>query len=57
MFIEKMNYFSKELGLCQEWNNSSGLSANPNFSTAQAIVLLSALAIKNELFRKIVQTK
>jgi len=39
--------FSKELGLNQEWNNSSGLSLNPNFSTAKDIIALSALALKN----------
>jgi hypothetical protein len=42
-----MNAFSKELNLNQQWSNSSGLSFNPNFSTAQAITALSALAIKN----------
>ena len=33
-FIEAMNEFSKQLGLKQWWNNSSGLSYNPNTSTA-----------------------
>jgi len=42
-----MNLFSKELELEQEWSNSSGLPLNPNFSTAQAIVSLSALALQN----------
>lgn len=52
-----MNLFSKELDIPQEWNNSSGLPSNPNFSTANAIVSLSALALRNDLFRKIVTTK
>lgn len=52
-----MNAFSKELDLNQKWSNSSGLPSNPNFSTAQAITALSSLAIKNDLFRKIVTTK
>ena len=52
-----MNSFSRELELNQEWNNSSGLPCNPNFSTAQAIIALSALALKNDLFRKIITTK
>jgi D-alanyl-D-alanine carboxypeptidase len=55
--MSHMNAFSKELDLKQQWNNSSGLPFNPNFSTAQAITALAALAIKNELFRKIVTTK
>jgi D-alanyl-D-alanine carboxypeptidase len=52
-----MNYFSKELGLQQIWGNCSGLSLNPNFSTPEAIIILSALAMKNEFFKKIVGTK
>ena len=42
-----MNAFSKELGLNQEWGNSSGLSNNPNFSTAKGIVALAALALRD----------
>mgnify|MGYP006946578933 CR=1 FL=1 len=52
-----MNGFSKELGLNQKWNNTSGLPHNPNFSSAQAIMALASLAIKNNLFRKIVTTR
>lgn len=33
IFVAHMNFFSKELRLNQIWNNSSGLSINPNFST------------------------
>ena len=33
-FIYHMNGFSRELGLNQKWNNTSGLPHNPNFSSA-----------------------
>ncbi len=52
-----MNLFSKELNLNQIWNNSSGLSLNPNHSTPEAIIILTSLAIKNSTFNKIVNTK
>jgi hypothetical protein len=42
-----MNLLSKELELPQEWGNSSGLSSNPNISTAKAIVALATLALKD----------
>jgi D-alanyl-D-alanine carboxypeptidase len=52
-----MNGFSRELGLNQKWNNTSGLPHNPNYSTAEAIMALASLAIKNNLFRTIVTTR
>ena len=52
-----MNFFSKELDLPQEWGNSHGLSSNPNFSTAKAIVSLAALALKDETFSMVVNTR
>jgi len=52
-----MNEFSKEIGIKQSWNNSSGLSCNPNTSTAEAIVNLAALALQDHIFRSIVSTK
>ena len=57
IFMSHMNMFSKELGLEQEWRNSSGLSYNPNFSTGEAITALTILAMKNPLFRKVVSKK
>ena len=52
-----MNLLAKELKLEQTYQNSSGLSANPNLSTTQAITLLTSLALKNETFQKIINTK
>lgn len=52
-----MNLLSKELNLDQTWNNSSGLSINPNFSTPEAIVVLTSIAIRDPLFHEVVNTK
>ena len=56
-FVAHMNFFSKELRLAQTWNNSSGLAANPNFSTPEAISLLACLAVRHPLFHRIVNTR
>ena len=56
-FLAHMNLFSAELDLPQEWSNPHGLSANPNFSTAKAITALSALALQDETFHMVVNTK
>jgi len=56
-FVAHMNLLSKELELDQTWNNSSGLSINPNFSTAEAIAILTSIAVKDETFNAIVNTK
>ncbi len=56
-FLNHMNLFSKELGLKQEWGNSHGLSANPNISTPRSIVSLTALALTDTTFRKVVSTR
>jgi D-alanyl-D-alanine carboxypeptidase len=56
-FIAHMNLLSKELKLDQTWGNSSGLSFNPNFSSPEAIIILTAIAIRNPIFHRIVNTK
>ena len=52
-----MNMFSAELNLEQDWNNPHGLASNPNYSTAKAITALSALAMKDQTFQAVVNTK
>lgn len=52
-----MNLFSKELSLAQEWGNSHGLPNNPNISTAESIVALTALALKDSTFRMVINTR
>jgi D-alanyl-D-alanine carboxypeptidase len=45
------------MNLTQTWSNSSGLGFNPNYSTPEAITLLTAVAMRHELFAKIVNTR
>lgn len=52
-----MNLLSRELKLDQTWSNSSGLSLNPNFSSPEAIIILTAIAIRNPIFHRIVNTR
>ena len=52
-----MNLLSKEMNLNQSWSNSSGLSFNPNYSTPESIALLTAVAIRDPVFSKIVNAK
>jgi serine-type D-Ala-D-Ala carboxypeptidase (penicillin-binding protein 5/6) len=56
-FIAHMNLLAREMGLEQSWNNSSGLSSSPNFSTPQAIAILAAVAVRDPTFSQIVNTK
>ena len=56
-FIAHMNLLSREMHLEQSWNNSSGLSSNPNMSTPQAIALLASVAIRDPLFQTLVSTR
>ena len=57
IFIAHMNFLARELGIEQQFQNSSGLSLNPNFSTPKAISILSAVAMRNPLFSEIVSRK
>ena len=41
----------------QNFQNSSGLAFNPNLSTAKAISVLTALALKLEKFHEVINTK
>jgi D-alanyl-D-alanine carboxypeptidase len=52
-----MNLLSRELKLDQTWSNSSGLSFNPNFSSPEAIIILTAIAIRNPVFHRLVNSK
>ena len=45
------------MNLNQSWSNSSGLSFNPNYSTPESIALLTAVAIRDPVFSKIVNAK
>lgn len=45
------------MDLEQTWSNSSGLGFNPNFSTPEAIAVLTSVALKNQLFCDIVNTR
>ena len=46
-FISHMNLFARELGIEQSFQNPSGLSCNPNFSSPKAMALLTLLALQN----------
>ena len=46
-FIYHMNLLAKEIGIEQNYQNTSGLSFNPNFSSPKAITILTAIALKN----------
>jgi D-alanyl-D-alanine carboxypeptidase len=52
-----MNLLSKEFKLDQTWSNSSGLTLNPNYSSPEAIIILTAVAIRNPIFHRIVNSK
>ena len=56
-FISHMNLFARELGIEQSFQNPSGLSYNPNFSSPKAMGLLTLLALQNSEFKKIVNCK
>ena len=57
VFIAHMNLLSKEMGLDQVFQNSSGLSANPNYSTAKSIAIVAVVALQHPLFCDIVSCK
>jgi D-alanyl-D-alanine carboxypeptidase len=52
-----MNLLAHEIGIEQEYQNSSGLPTNPNFSSGRAVAILAAIALRNELFYEIVNQK
>ncbi len=58
-FIEAMNKKAKEIGMKNtKFNNPSGLDEKEgNFSTAYDMAILTSYAMKNETYRKVVQTK
>ena len=57
-FVEKMNDLVKELGLTgTHFANPHGLDADGHYSTAHDMAVLSAYALRNETFQKIVATK
>ena len=54
-FLRVMNYMAEYLGLTStNFNNPHGLSLKPNFSTAKDVNILAAYAMKNSLFKEIV---
>ena len=53
-FVEKMNAKAQALGLSNtRFANPSGLDANGHYTTAYDLALLTAYAMRNELFREI----
>lgn len=60
-FIKQMNVLYKELleDSTEEhvFQNPSGLSNNPNKTTAEQITLISAVALQNPTFKQVVCTK
>ncbi len=56
-FLFHMNLLAKQIGIQQSFQNTSGLPANPNFSSPKAITILTALAIKNPQFYQIINCK
>lgn len=56
-FAERMNVRAKTLGLTHtHFANPHGLSASGHYTTARELALITAEAMKNELFRTIVST-
>ena len=56
-FVELMNKKAQELSLNNtHFNNTHGLDSDGHYSTARDFALLTAYALKNETFRKIVST-
>lgn len=41
----------------QNYQNTSGLSLNPNFSSPKAVTILTAIALKSPLFYEIINCK
>ncbi len=57
-FVHSMNERAQQLGLRQtHFANPNGLDSEENYSTARDLAKLSAAALENERFRKVVSTK
>ena len=57
-FAELMNVKAKSLGLTDtHFTNPHGLNSAEHYTTARELAVITAYAIKNELFREIVSTK
>ena len=57
-FAEKMNARAEELGLTDtNYVNPHGLDAESHYSTARDLAMLTAAAMENEVFHKVVSTK
>ena len=57
-FVELMNDTAKRIGMTNtNFQNPHGLSSNSHYTTARDIAILTAYAMNNETFRKIVSTK
>lgn len=57
-FVVQMNLKAQKLGLENtSFENPSGLDGERHFSTARDLAVLTAYALKNELFRQIVSTQ
>lgn len=58
IFLKEMNRLSWELGMCSSnFANPHGLSNQANYSTALDLCKLCCHAMKNPLFRSIVNTQ
>lgn len=54
-FLKVMNYMAEYLELtCTSFQNPHGLSAKPNFSSANDVNIMAAYALKNQVFKEIV---
>ena len=57
-FSALMNFYAQKIGMQNSnFTNPSGLTAENHYSTAYDMALLTSVAIKNPIFRKIVSTK
>ena len=57
-FVSMMNEKAEQLGLSStHFDNPHGLSSETHYTTAKELAVLSAYALRNETFRKIVSTK
>lgn len=57
-FLKEMNRVARQIDMaCSNFANPHGLSNINNYSTAQDLAKLCAFAMRNTLFRKIVQTR
>lgn len=57
-FVDMMNEKAKELGLCNtHYSNPHGLSADMHYTTAEDLLILTSVALKNSVFEEIVSTE